>query len=186
GALLIVGNYWGQFRRLKIEPAKHATGDLPYELRVVGEPVNAEYAKWAPPFEFSGRRVFASASQDKVRIWDVAELLEDGPIIEDDPLCSMAADISAAHLIATGNASGQTRIWDWRAAEQKWTDTFSERPISSLAIARTTTRSLLAAGDSIGRLFIYDLSLGLRLREPIQVGERIEDLTGFVMDGAAY
>ena len=136
-------------------------------------------------FEFSGRRVFGSASQDNIRIWDVAELLEDGPIIEDDPLLSIATDLSSPHLIVTGNYSGRVRVWDWRTAGQKWAHEFSDNLISCLAIARTAARSFLATGDFNGRLFIYDLSLGQRLHEPIRAGERIEALTAFVMDGGA-
>jgi WD40 repeat protein len=115
----------------------------------------------------------------------VAELLEDGPTIEDDPLRSMATDLSSPHLIVTGSYSGRVCVWDWRMAEQKWTPEFSDQ-LSCLAIAKTAARSFLAAGDFNGYLFIYDLSLGQRLREPIQAGERIEALTAFVMDGEPY
>ena len=211
GEPLITGIDYGEFRRLKIEPAKHATGGLPYELRAVGEPVKLEGvswvgAEWKPPFEFSGRQVFASDSLDKfkIRIWDVAELMEDGPIIEGGRLWSMATDSSSPNLIVTlsspnwgveGKDSVQVRAWDWRTAEQKWAHEFSDHPISCLAVARTDSRSFLVAaaspsflmgGDFEGSLLIYDLSLGRRLREPIRVGTDIKALTAFMMDGALY
>jgi WD40 repeat protein len=182
---VIMGNVWSQFRKLKIEPAQNDPNDLPYRLRLIGEPVNIGGNKLSSPFHFSGRSVLAGLSNNRIRLWDIAELLEGAPVFEDDPLENVIAD-SATGMIVTGSTRGFLRARDARDGTIKWEAKTADSSITGLAAITIADRAFLAVGNSNGDLFVYDLSVGGRLHGPIQTGSRINSLAAFEWNGAPY
>lgn len=127
-----------------------------------------------------GRQVLLVAQFDRVRVWDIAELLTKSwsqGIIQTTPLPinTLTAGSESARELFAGTADGRVLALDADTGAEKWQLRVAEdeEAIMSLAFYDVGDRRVVAAAGHRGSIYVIDPDTRRLRQPPIQAGDHI-------------